>query len=247
MIADAWHTLSDSISSVAVFIGFKLSAKPPDEKHPFGHGRMEVIISIFVAVFLGFIGFEFFKEAVLGFLHHRTVKFGLLAKIVTIISIVSKEILAQVAFRFSKKHNSLLLKADGWHHRSDAISSLIILAGIFLNKYFWWMDAFLGLIVSILIFYVAVDILKKSISNLLGEKPSDDLEKRLKELICKEEKLKFHHFHLHDYGSHKEITFHIKVDPNKSVSEAHKLADCLEKKIKETYGYEATIHVEPDE
>ena len=97
-----------------------------------------------------------------------------------------------------------------------------------------------------MIFYVAYSILKKSISTLLGERPPVELEKKLKELICKEEKLKFHHFHLHDYGIHKEITFHIKVPPDRTVLQAHKLADCLEKKIKEKFGYEATIHIEPD-
>ncbi len=247
IIADAWHTLSDSISSVAVYVGFKISSRPPDSKHPFGHGRMEVIISIFVAVFLGVIGFEFLKKSVTGFFSHRAVVYSQFAIAVTIISILIKELLAQLAFYLSKKADSLLLKADGWHHRSDAISSVIILAGIFLNKYFWWMDSFLTLVVSLLIFYVAYDILNKSISNLLGERPSSDLEEELKSLICKEEKLKFHHFHLHDYGSHKEITFHIKINPEKSVRDAHKIADCIEKKIKEKYGFETTIHIEPDE
>ncbi len=246
LVADAWHTLSDSISSIGVFVGFKLSEKPPDEKHPFGHGRFEVIVSIFVAVFLGFIGFEFFTDSIKGILHHKTVIFGKFAVIVTIISIVAKELLAQVALFYSKKHNSMLLKADAWHHRSDAISSLVILIGIFLNKYFWWMDSVLGFIVSTLIFYVAYDILNKSISKLLGEKPSEELESQLRSLVCKEEKLKFHHLHIHDYGLHKEITFHIKVAPQKSIAEAHKIADCLEKKIRETLGYEATIHIEPD-
>ena len=247
LIADAWHTLSDSISSVAVYIGFKISSRPPDEKHPFGHGRMEVIISIFVAIFLGFIGYEFLYKSITGLINHKIVTYTKYAVIVTVISIILKEAIAQLAFFYAKKSSSLLIKADAWHHRTDAISSLIILIGIYLNRYFWWMDSFLALIVALIIFYVAYDILNKSISNLLGEKPSPELEKKLRDIICEHEKLIFHHFHLHDYGYHKEITFHIKLDPSKTVSEAHKIADCIEKKIKTELGYEATIHIEPNE
>ena len=246
LIADAWHTLSDSISSVAVFVGVKLSKRPADDEHPYGHGRIEMITSIFVAIFLGYVGFNFLSKSIMKFIYHESVSFTKAAIYVTIISILAKEILAQLSFYLSKKTDSLLLKADGWHHRSDAISSIIILIGIFLNKYIWWIDSVLGVIVSFIIFYMAFEILSSSINPLLGEKPDLELEKQLQELICKDKMLSFHHFHLHNYGSHKEITFHIKLDPEMKLKDAHKIADCIENQIRDKFKIEATIHVEPE-
>ena len=140
IIADAWHTLSDSISSVIVLIGIKISDKPADKEHPFGHGRAELIASMIIGVLLAIIAFNFVLESIEKLKDHESVVYGKLAIIVTIVSILSKEMLAQYAFWAGRKIKSPILKADGWHHRSDAISSILILIGIFIGKYFWWVD-----------------------------------------------------------------------------------------------------------
>ena len=247
IIADAWHTLSDSITSIIVLIGAKTSQKPPDKKHPFGHGRAEIIAAFVIGIFLALIAFEFFLESVNRLSKHEAASYGTIAIVVTIVSILFKEALAQFAFWSGKKIKSKSLKADAWHHRSDAISSVIILVGIFLGKYFWWIDGVLGLIVATIIAWAAYKIIKDTISSLLGETPSDEDILKIKE-ICNEV-YPFdshpHHIHIHNYGKHQELIFHINLPQNISLLEAHKIATDIETAIKKKMNFEATIHMEP--
>ncbi|NOR73697.1 MAG: cation diffusion facilitator family transporter, partial [Draconibacterium sp.] len=163
LIADAWHTLSDSVSSVIVLIGGKISQKPADDEHPFGHGRAEHIAAIIIGVLLAIVAFDFVVAAIEKFGTHEKTVFGTIAWIVTIVSILVKEGMAQYAFWAAKKANSSILRADGWHHRTDALSSVVILIGIAVGKYFWWTDAVLGFIVAIMIGYASFEILSKEI------------------------------------------------------------------------------------
>ena len=121
LIADAWHTLSDSVSSVIVLIGGKISQKPADEEHPFGHGRAEHIAAIIIGVLLAIVAFDFIVSSIEKFGTHEKTVFGTIAWIVTIVSILVKEGMAQYAFWAAKKANSSILRADGWHHRTDAL------------------------------------------------------------------------------------------------------------------------------
>ncbi len=247
IIADAWHTLSDSLSSLVVIFGAHVSAKPPDDEHPFGHGRAELIASVLIAAFLGFVAYEFINESIRNLSERVSANFGTIAIVVTIISIVVKESLAQYAFRAGRKTNYSSLRADGWHHRTDAISSAIILVGILVGRYLWWIDGVLGILVAIMIFWAGYEILKQAMSRLLGEAPQPDL---VHHLTTSAEKitsldLRIHHIHLHEYGDHKELTFHVKLPPEMSVLEAHDLTEKVEKQIWEDLEMVATVHMEP--
>ena len=247
IISDSWHTLADSITSVVVIISAKISNKPPDEKHPFGHGRAEHVASIVIAVLLAVISINFLIEAVSKLLNHEEVIFGTFAIVVTVISIVVKEALAQYAFWAAKKANSNAIKADGWHHRSDAISSLVILVGILLGSYFWWIDGVLGIVVSVMIFHIAYKIHADTVNTFLGEQPDDELISNIQS-VCKEtfhKDVKLHHFHMHKYGNHTEITFHIQLPGELSLNEAHDIASKIEECIERKYNIFATIHMEP--
>ena len=147
LIADAWHTLSDSISSVLVIGGVKLSQKPADKSHPFGHGRYELIATIIIGCLLIWVSYNFIVESVEKLQNKESASYGAFAIIATIISVISKEGLAQYSFYIGRKTNSRVVSADGWHHRSDAISSIVILVGIFIGRYFWWADGVLGILV----------------------------------------------------------------------------------------------------
>jgi cation diffusion facilitator family transporter len=103
LTADAWHSLSDSFSSIIVIFGVKLSSKKPDKEHPFGHGRWEQIAAIFISFLLALIAYDFLKDSILQFNTKKTANFGILAIVVTIISILVKEGLAQYAFYIGKK------------------------------------------------------------------------------------------------------------------------------------------------
>lgn len=247
LMADAWHTLSDSFSSIIVLIGAKISNLPPDKEHPFGHGRAELIAAIIIGVILGLIGFEFASESISRLVNHESVEYGNFAIWVTAISVVVKESLAQFSFWASRKTGNISLKADGWHHRSDAISSLIILVGIFVGSYFWWIDGILGLTVSLLIFYAAYMIIKEGTYPLLGEKPDSDLLNELKKVAKEASGIEthLHHVHLHRYGQHIELTMHIRLPNHITLEEAHKITDSIEDALIKKLNIIATIHMEP--
>ncbi len=247
LIADAWHTLSDSISSLALLIGLRVSRKPPDKEHPYGHGRAELISTLVIGGILALIGFNFFKESVIRLVEQQSVDFGFWAIAVTVLSILTKEGLAQLSNYIGKKNDSPSLKADAWHHRSDALSSIIILAGIFFGKMFWWIDGVLGLIVSGLIFYSSFDILRKAWSDIIGKSADENTTRRLNRLVdgMFNRETHLHHVHMHIYGDHKEVTFHIKLPPDMTLEEAHDIANRIEEKVREEMKIEATIHMEP--
>ena len=247
LIADAWHTLSDSVSSVIVLIGGKISRKPADEEHPFGHGRAEHIAAIVIGVLLAIVAFDFIIGAIEKFGTREKTIFGTVAWVVTIVSIILKEAMAQYAFWAAKKTKSSVLKADAWHHRTDALSSVVILVGIAIGKYFWWTDAVLSVIVALMIGWASYEILSKDIKSLLGESPSDELLLSIRETAqnaCKQP-IHLHHIHIHNYGNHSELSCHIKLPPQMPLDEAHNICTAIEIAIKNEFGFISTIHPEP--
>ncbi len=249
LIADAWHTLSDSASSIIVVGSVRLSSRKADRAHPFGHGRYQEIAAIFIAFLLGIIAYEFMTGAIQKLRAHESTSFGTLAIVVTSLSVVMKEGLAQYAYWAYRKTGFETLRADGWHHRSDALSSLVVLIGILLGNRIWWMDGVLAGVISLLLFYAVFEIIKKSIDQLLGEHPDELLISQVKELIgqVSDDVIHPHHFHLHRYGDHKELTFHIKLSGKMDIAHGHRIANEIESRLRETMGIEATIHVEPSE
>ena len=247
LTADAWHTLSDSLSSIIVIGGVKLSSKKPDKEHPFGHGRWEQIAAIFIGFLLALIAYDFLKDSIGQFQSKEAANFGMLAIIVTIISIVVKEALAQYAFYIARKTENISVKADGWHHRTDALSSVIVLVGIFFTKRFWWIDSILGMIIAFMLFYAAYEIIKDAINKILGEKPDKELIEKIEEMIrtLYPENVNPHHYHIHNYISSQELTFHIKVENTMSILDAHEIATNIETKINDEFNIISTVHIEP--
>ena len=248
LLADAWHTLSDSLSSVAVIIGVKLSSRKADKKHPFGHGRIENLVAILIGVMLAIVAYEFVMESVDKLCNPDSkAVFGTLAIVVTAVSIVVKELMAQFSFYVARKTGSTSVKADGWHHRSDALSSIVVLAGIFLQDYFWWIDAVLGICVSLILMVAVYKIIREAVDKLMGESVPDEIVSQVKAIIGEtiDGDLQTHHFHIHNYGSHSELTFHINLPPDMTILEGHGIADRIEKQLRERMNIETTIHIEP--
>ena len=247
LIADAWHTLSDSLTSLVVILGIKLSSKKPDKEHPFGHGRWEQISALIIAILLALVGVEFMKDAIAKLRGHEAADFGWLAYLATVASIVLKEGLARYAFYIARKTGNAAVKADGWHHRSDALSSLMVLAGLFLSPYFWWIDSVLGMLISFMLFYAAYGIIREAVNKILGEEPSEEVIGKVEQIVKAEmgNVAYPHHYHIHHYGDHIEFTFHIKVLGEETVEEAHRKATLIEMQIKTELKIDATIHIEP--
>jgi cation diffusion facilitator family transporter len=248
MMADAWHTLSDSLTSIVIIIGFWISGKPQDHDHPFGHGRAELIAGLIIGVLLGIVGLNFIKDSYLQLRGAQPVDYSTFGIIVFSVSVVLKEALAQFSFWAGKKINSSSLKADGWHHRSDAIASLLIVIGALLGSYFWWIDGVLGLLVSLLLLKAAYNVLKTAANNLMGETVPKDMIDGINSIISRiaPDTSHYHHYHLHRYGDHKEVTMHLRFPENYTIRDAHALITKIEKEVRETIGVELTIHPEPE-
>lgn len=247
LIADAWHTLSDTLTSVVVILGIRLSARKPDREHPFGHGRWEQISAVIIAILLAVVGWGFITDSVGKLTIHESAHYGLWAYVATLVSIILKEALARYAFHIAGLTGNTSVKADGWHHRSDALSSVIVLGGLFLNPYVWWMDSALGILVSLMLFYAAYGIIREAVNKILGETPSEEMIAKVQQIVRQEmgERAYPHHFHIHNYGDHIEFTLHVKVPGDETVRQAHLLATRVEQRLNTDMNMEATIHIEP--
>jgi cation diffusion facilitator family transporter len=189
---------------------------------------------------------NFFIESVNRLRHFQAASFGLAAIVVFLVSAGVKEALAQFSFWAGRRIGSASLKADGWHHRSDAVASALIVGGALYAGSAWWIDGAMGIVVSLLILYATVDILRTSTTALLGEKPSRELEEKLRLLISTQAPAatNFHHLHVHTYGDHRELTFHLDFPPALPLHDAHLLSSRVEWAVREEMGAEATIHIE---
>jgi cation diffusion facilitator family transporter len=247
MVADAWHTLSDTLTSVVVIVGFWIMAKPADERHPFGHARAENIAAIIIGVLLAVVGLMFGRESILRLLHRQAASFSLFAILVFLASALLKEGLAQFAFWAGKKAGSQAVTADGWHHRSDAIASALIVVGALVGQRLWWMDGALGIGVSLLILWAAIDIVRTTSSILLGEAPSEELHRAIVESVRREypDVEDVHHIHLHRYGRNAELTLHIRLPKAMSVGQSHEIGELIVKRLREELKLEATVHIDP--
>jgi cation diffusion facilitator family transporter len=247
MVADAWHTLSDTLTSVVVIVGFWIMARPADDRHPFGHARAENIAAIIIGVLLAVVGVFFGWESVQRLLERKAVSFSLFAILVFLVSVLLKEGLAQFAFWAGKKAGSQAVVADGWHHRSDAIASALIVVGALLGRNVWWIDGALGIGVSLLIIWAAVGIVRSSSSILLGEAPNEELKTAVLAVVQKEYPLvdDVHHLHLHRYGQNMELTLHLRLPPAMSVGQSHEIGRRIEERLRTELELEPTVHIEP--
>jgi cation diffusion facilitator family transporter len=248
MVADSWHTLSDTLTSVVVIVGFWIMARPADKEHPYGHARAENIAAIIIGVLLAVVGVYFGYESIQRLLHRQSVSFSLLAIIIFAVSVLFKEGLAQFAFWAGRKADSQAVTADGWHHRSDAIASLLIVVGALVGAKLWWMDGALGVGVALLIIWAAVGIIRETSSILMGEELDGETRKVILENVRKEYADvadDVHHLHVHRYGGTVALTLHIRVPAAMSVKESHAISDRIEGRLKREMRLDATVHMEP--
>ncbi len=247
VIADSIHTLSDSLTSAVVVASFLIAYKPADKEHPFGHGRAEQIGAIVIGTLLAVVGFEFLSRSYEKLLSFESMEFAWVIIAVMIASAVVKEVMARWSIRLGIRFGSQSLIGDAWHHRSDAIASALIAFGAVLGTTYWWVDGVLGIAVSILIIFTAVKLVLETSKDLIGYAPSKDDVDGITCVVkeVSQNVVDVHHIHMHKYGDHVEVTLHIRLPPEISVSEAHDIASRIEGRLKDRFGWEVTVHVEP--
>jgi len=250
LIADGVHSLSDTATSGVVIFGFRIAAKEPDKEHPYGHGRAEYIATLIISILLIIVGLGFIQQSIERIITGETLlhgEFAIIISIIVIISAIVKEAMARYSNAIAKKIDSDVLKADAWHHRSDAISSIGVAMGILGSRFgFPILDPLFGMIVSIIIIYVGVDLLRRASNFLIGKAPDKKIIKQITEIAENTDSVKgIHEISIHDYGTTKIITLHIEVDSKLKLDEAHRIADNLEDNIKNQTKYSTIIHLDP--
>lgn len=247
LLADAIHTASDVITSIIVIVGFKLSTSPADEKHPYGHGRMEFLVTLAIAIMLFMVGIKFGKSSYYRLQANTPVNGNLVVVFVMIIGAIIKEWMALFSIDLGERIDAPALMADAWHHRTDAIASVLVAFAILSSMYgYYKLDAILGLGVCILIIYTGIELAINSISKLLGEMPKkseiDDIKKYALSIPGVSD---VHNIQIHDYGARKEISLHIKVDHDLPVIKAHEISEQVEKAIEKNINSTVVVHIEP--
>ncbi|UCG29194.1 MAG: cation transporter [candidate division WOR-3 bacterium] len=248
LIADALHSLSDVITSMIVIVGFNISAKPADKEHPFGHGRAERVVSIVVACLLIVVGFEFFKSGFDRFRNPIPIRADFLVIAMLVGSILIKEFLYQISLGLGRRIDSPALKADALHHRTDAISTVLVLIGFVCFRFgLFSLDGIMGMAVALIIVYAGISIIKEAGSFLIGQAPSSSLVDKIKDTASKCSGVNdVHHIHVHDYGGQLEVTIHVRLKSNIHLDDAHQKASEVEDAIRRCVpGAEVTVHVEP--
>jgi len=245
---DAWHTLSDSVTSLIVVFSFWFASHKADKKHPFGHGRAESIGAVIIGTLLGVVAFECLKESSLKLISGARPDYTAWALWVVGISVIVKEAMARFALWAGKKTNSAALTADGWHHRSDAVTSVLLLGGVFLGGKLPAVDGIMGIAIALFIFHAAYEIIKDVSGSILGAAPSKVTEDKISAVIKAQSagETGIHHLHIHRYGDHTEATFHIRFPAEMSIAHAHERASKIEGAVRDELGIESTIHIEPE-
>ena len=250
IIADGLHSASDIITSIGILIGNKISRKPRDKEHQYGHEKAESLVAFILSAVLILVAVKIGYDGIVSLLNLSKVKIPtILPLIVAAISIGVKEYQYQITIRVAKKTNSSALKADAWHHRSDALSSIAAFIGIggaILG--FKILDPIASIIVAIVVVKIGIDILKSSCGELMDSSISDNDINEIENIVENYEKI----YGIKDlksrkYGSIAYVDMSIFIDKSKTLEEAHEIADKLEKKIISNLGYikEINIHTEP--
>lgn len=256
LVADALHSASDVVGSIVVLFAVKIANKPPDEEHPYGHGKAEGVASIIVALLLIVVGVEISISSVKVFFGEIPEAPGMIALVILIISIVIKEILFYYKLWLGKKYNSSVLVTEAWHHRSDSLSSLAALLGIglaiigekFQVTFFIYGDAIAGLIVSLIVVKVGYDLIKSS-SNVMLEKVLDREEvKDYEETVLAIDGVKrIDQLLARTHGSYIVIDIKVSVDPNITVKQGHDIAAEVKQSLilKHKEVEDVLVHINP--
>lgn len=256
MLADAVHSLSDFVTDIIVIVFVRISSKPEDEGHDYGHGKYETLATAIIGIALLFVGFGIFwngASSIYHFLHGGALqKPGMLALIAALVSIVFKEALYHYTVFEGKKLNSQAVIANAWHHRSDALSSIGTAIGIggaiLLGNHWRVLDPIAAVVVSIFIMKVAIKLLIPCVDELLEKSLPADVEDEIQKIILSFPGVSSpHHLRTRRIGNYYAIEVHVRMNGNITLEEAHHTATAIENKLKEEFGKgtHVGIHVEP--
>ena len=256
MIADAVHSLSDFITDVIVLLFVKLSAKPEDSDHDYGHGKYETLATSLIGLALMFVGIMILYNGVcsiaLAIMGNPLPQPGMIALAAALVSIALKEWAYRFTVKVGRKCESQAVIANAWHHRSDALSSIGTAVGIggaiLLGEKWAVLDPIAAVVVSVFIIRTAWQLTNQSAGELLEQSLPADMEREIVDIVAREPMTsEVHHLRTRRIGSHIAIEMHLRMPGDISLYESHQHATNIEQKLRKRFGASTHIglHVEP--
>ncbi|MCK5241400.1 cation transporter [bacterium] len=250
LVADAIHSLSDLATDGLVLLGVKIGSKPADASHPFGHGKFETLMTLLIASVLIAAGLGIIWQAVLRFQSESGPPAGIWILLVAVLSVLLKEGSYQMTRLVAKKTGSMMLMANAWHHRTDALSSLAVLFGALAIMLGWpYGDQAAGMVVGLMVAYTGGEIAVKSM-NELGEAGVDQKTREQIERILRAQPgvASWHRLRARRVGREINMDIHILVAPQLTIVEGHRIAQQVENVIREQIGafVNIVVHIEPN-
>lgn len=252
MISDAIHSASDVLSTFVVMIGISISSKEEDDRHQYGHDRLECVAALILAIVLGITGVGIGYSAVQKIINAETIEIpGKMALIAAVISIIVKEWMYWMTHAAAKKINSSALQADAWHHRSDALSSIGSLIGIAGARLgFPILDPIAAVIIAMMVIKVAFDIIKDSLDKMLDESIDKELIEEIQsKVLAHPEVYQIDDLRSRMFGASFYLDLEIAMDAEMSLRDSHEIAELIHNELEADYPAlkHCMIHVNPFE
>ena len=248
ILGDAFNNLSDAASSIVTLVGFKLSGEEADEEHPFGHGRLEYISGLIVALLIIIMGLELAQTSVKRIINPEQVEYSSVVGIILIISIIVKLIMFQGNLQASARIESAALKATAMDSISDVLTTLIVLISNIIAHFTGvTVDGFVGVIVALFIMNTGVQAARDTINPLLGEPPSAEFKENVINTVMRHNGiLGVHDLVIHNYGpSRIFMSLHVEVPADKDIITVHDMIDDIEDHLRKKYHCTPVIHMDP--
>ncbi len=247
LIADAIHTLSDVVSSGVVIWGFHEAEKPADAEHPYGHGRVEYIATLIIAILLVVVGVEFIKSSIGRIMNPAPISPAWWMVLAILATVFLKELIARYAEFLSHKISSGTLHADAWHHRTDALSSILVIVAMIAGKYgYYAVDGWAGIGVALFVIWTGFSIAKEAVDDIIGTPPAEDEINDIKQVVSTiEGVLGVHDITVHSYGKDKFVSIHVEIDEKITSAKAHDIAEDVEGIMYNRLNIEPTVHIDP--
>lgn len=250
MIADSLHSLSDGVATISVYFGIRAAQKPADEEHPYGHGNIEVVVAIFVAVLLVLTGVFLGYSAIHSIVRRHFSTPDKIAVVAAVISILVKEVLYRYTYIIGKNLNSPAIIANARDHRSDAFSSIGSLTAVLGARVgFVYMDAVGGIVISFFILKMGVDIINDNIKIVMDALPGKSFHNEINNKIISTEGVKDTlALKIHPVGRNFFLEITVSVDKNLTVEEGHKIAEVVKETLLREWKEikDVNVHIEPD-
>lgn len=246
--ADAFNNLSDAGSSFVTLIGFRLSGSKPDSEHPFGHGRIEYLSGLFVAMMILLMAVELLKTSISKIFHPEHVESSWLVIGILIVSILVKLYMSRYNRMIGKKISSAAMQATAMDSLSDSIATTVVLLSTLIARFTGlYVDGYCGVLVGVFILIAGINAARDTINPLLGQAPDPEFIEEIRNLVSEYKEIKgIHDMVVHDYGPGRVmVTFHAEVSANGNICVIHDAIDQAENMLREKLGCHAVIHMDP--